>query len=74
MRRVFSTTDIAGLLGCKQWQVRRLFENGTIDNVPRIGQHRAIPASLLPAIIDGLRERGWLPTVEHCGQQNTEAE
>jgi len=74
MQTVFSTSDIAALLGCKPWQVRRVFENGAIDSVPRIGRHRAIPASLLPAIIDALRDRDWLPAVEHSGQQNTEAE
>lgn len=60
MRDYFTTTGIADLLEVETWRVRRLFEDGTLREPPRLGNQRAIPKSMLPAIIDRLRERGWL--------------
>ncbi len=44
-----------------QWQVRRLFEDGTLPEPPKFGGKRVIEANLLPAIISAMRDRGWLP-------------
>jgi len=64
MAEVFSTADVAQLLSVKTWQVRRLFEDGTLPEPSRIGNQRAIPRSTIPAIASELKTRGWLPTSE----------
>ena len=58
--KIFSTADAARLVGTDPWRVRRLFELGVIDEVPRIGRHRVISATMLPLIIEALQERNWL--------------
>lgn len=60
----FTTREVADLLGTVTWRVRRLFEDGTLAEPPRFGGARAIPRTLLPAILDALRVRGWLPAGE----------
>jgi hypothetical protein len=52
------------LYGVKTWQVRRLFESSRLPEPMRFAGKRAIPRELLPAIVDALRERGWLPACE----------
>jgi len=64
MPTFFSTSDVADLYGVKTWQVRRLFESSRLPEPARFAGKRAIPRELLPAIVDALRERGWLPTRE----------
>ena len=64
MATIFTTREVAELLGTETWRVRRLFEDGTLNEPPRFGRARAIPRALLPAILDELRKRGWLPEVE----------
>ena len=59
-----STGDMAELLGTQTWRIRRLFEAGDIPDPPRIGLARAIPRESIPAIVDALRARGWLPDAE----------
>jgi hypothetical protein len=61
MPSVFSTRDIADLLGVETWRVRRLFEDGTLPEPGRFAGKRAIPGETIPAIVDALRVRGWLP-------------
>ena len=61
MAGIFSTRDIADLLGTQEWRVRRLFEDGTLPEPSRFAGKRAIPREMIPAIVDGLRGRGWLP-------------
>ena len=60
-RNVFSTAEIARIVGTDTWRVRRLFEDGTLPEPDRFAGKRAIPQSCVPAIIDELRARGWLP-------------
>jgi hypothetical protein len=58
---VRSTREVAEFLGTQTWRVRRLFEDGTLAEPARFAGKRAIPADLIPAIVDALRDRGWLP-------------
>ena len=60
MPRLFTTREVADLLGTETWRVRRLFEDGTLNEPPRFAGKRAIPGKMLPIIIDALRDRGWL--------------
>jgi hypothetical protein len=66
MPTVLSTRDISDLLHVDNWKVRRLFEDGSLPEPARLAGRRAIPREMLPAIIDALRERDWLP---ESGQQ-----
>lgn len=59
----FTTKEVADLLGAQTWRVRRLFEAGVLPEPPRFAGKRAIPREMLPAIMDGLRARGWLPAM-----------
>ena len=63
MAGIFSTRDVADLLGTQEWRVRRLFEDGTLPEPGRFAGKRAIPREMIPAIVDALRARGWLPQV-----------
>jgi hypothetical protein len=58
-----STRDLADWLGVDEWRVRRVFEERLVPEPPRIGRCRAIPVSMVPAVIDALRAKGWLPEV-----------
>lgn len=60
MADIHSTRQIAEFLGTDEWRIRRLFESGTLKEPPRFAGRRAIPSSLIPAIVDALRSRGWL--------------
>lgn len=62
MPDIFTTREMADLLGAKTWRVRRLFEDGTLDEPSRFAGKRAIPRQSIPAIVDALRSRGWLPS------------
>ena len=61
MGNFFSTREVAEILGTETWRVRRLFEDGTLTEPGRFAGKRAIPGSLIPAIVDALRAHGWLP-------------
>ena len=56
----YSTHDIADFLGALTWRVRRLYEDGTLPEPPRFAGKRAIPRQSIPAIVDALKDRGWL--------------
>ena len=62
MRSFLSTREVAELLSTETWRVRRLFEDGTLPEPGRFAGKRAIPGSSIPAIVDALRARGWLPS------------
>lgn len=64
MQQIFSTRELADLLGTREWRVRRLFEDGTLPEPGRFAGKRAIPRELIPGIVDRLRDRGWLPAGE----------
>ena len=61
MPEFFSTADVAELFGSDEWRVRRLYESGTLPEPPRFAGRRLIRRADLPAILDALRDRGWLP-------------
>jgi hypothetical protein len=60
MPNVFTTRELADMLGTDTWRIRRLFEDGTLPEPSRFAGKRAIPSQNLPAIIDAMRRRGWL--------------
>ena len=62
--RIYSTRELAEMLGTETWRVRRLFESGTLPEPSRFAGKRAIPREMIPAVVDALRERGWLPERE----------
>ena len=66
MPEVFSTADVARLLSIKAWQVRRLFEDGTLTEPPRIGNQRAISRDAISQIAVAAERRGWLPKPGAC--------
>jgi hypothetical protein len=61
---MYTTREIAELLGTETWRVQRIYETGEVAEPPRFAGRRAIPKSHIPQIVDALRERGWLPTCE----------
>jgi len=58
--QVTSIGELAETLGVQSWRIARLFELGILDEPPRVSNRRIIPRSLILAIVDALRERGWL--------------
>lgn len=60
MSDVFTTRQIADLLGVQEWRVRRLYEVGRLPEPARFGGKRSIPKHAIPSIVDALRERKWL--------------
>lgn len=64
MSSIFTTREIADLLSTDEWRVRRLFEDGTLGDPPRFAGKRVITREMIPAIIDALRDRGWLKKAE----------
>ena len=65
MPDIYSTREVADLVGVDVWKVQRLFESGALNEPPRFAGKRAIHRDMLPAIVDALRDRGWLPTNEN---------
>lgn len=61
MPPIFSTADLARVLGTDEWRVRRLFEDGDLPETERFAGKRVIPGEMIPAVVDALRDRGWLP-------------
>jgi|GEM_PF-2448743 hypothetical protein len=56
-----SLGELAQQLGVQVWQIARLFELGIIPEPPRLSRRRVIPKAAIPDIIEGLRQRHWLP-------------
>ena len=67
MQDLFTTAEMAALLGTNTWRVRRLFEDGTLPEPPRFAGKRAIPRRSILPIADALRERGWLHAATEGG-------
>ena len=61
MSSIYSTQDVASFLGVETWRIRRLYEDGTLPEPERFAGKRVIQSELIPAILDALRDRGWLP-------------
>ncbi len=64
MPPLLTTRDVAALLGVDEWRVRRVYEDGTLPEPSRLGGIRVLTGADLPAIIDALRDRGWLRAAE----------
>ncbi len=65
-----TTKEVADLFGQPVWRIRRLFEDGTLDEPGRFAGKRAIPATLIPSIVDELRARGWLSAPAEASTAN----
>jgi hypothetical protein len=63
----FTTREVADILGTHEWRVRRLYEDGTLNEPERFGGKRAIGQKEIPPIVDALRDRGWLPFQHEVG-------
>lgn len=68
MASIYTTQQIADLLGIEIWRVQRVFEAGDVPEPERFAGRRAIPSSLVPRIVDALRDRDWLPTTATAGE------
>jgi hypothetical protein len=56
--------DAASRLGCRPWQIRRLFERGLLSEPARVGAYRVIPEHDLPTIRAALIAAGYLSGAE----------
>jgi hypothetical protein len=61
MKNANSTRGVGDFLGTDEWRIRRLFEDGTLPEPDRFAGRRIITSDMIPAIVDALRARGWLP-------------
>ena len=66
MKKLFSTRTAGEVVGVEEWRVRRLYESGALDEPARFAGRRVITPDQMPAIVDELRKRGWLPTSEQA--------
>lgn len=68
-----STRQVADMLGVETWRIQRLFEDCDLPDVQRFAGKRVVPSTMLPTIVDALRNRDWLPEsstdagVSHAG-------
>jgi predicted site-specific integrase-resolvase len=63
---IYSTRQVADILGVETWRIQRVFEDGMLPEPERFAGKRAIPPSLVPQIVDALRQRDWLPKSEEA--------
>lgn len=70
MPTIFSTREVAELFGCREWQIRRLYEDGTLPEPCRFAGKRVIQREALPEVLDAIRARGWLPD-RQCQREGT---
>jgi len=64
MPQLFTTCEMADLLGSEEWRVRRLFESGALPEPDRLAGIRVLSQTMIPEIMDALRARNWLPVSE----------
>ena len=64
MKTQLTTREMGELLGVATWRVQRIFEDGNLPEPARFAGRRVISADRIPAIVDALRVRGWLPNSE----------
>ena len=70
-----TTKQVAQMLGTDEWRVRRLYETGRLPEPERFAGRRAIPRDQIPAIVEALRERGWLQSApDQAGQSDADCE
>ena len=58
---VLTLGDVARRLGCRPWQVRRLYERGLLPEPTRVGTYRVVHHRDLAAVTAALRDAGYLP-------------
>ncbi len=56
--------DVARHVGCRPWQVRRLYERGLLPEPPRVGPYRVVHPRDLAAVTAALHDAGYLPPAE----------
>lgn len=56
----FTSGELGDFLGVQAWKISRLFELGILQEPNRVGGRRLIPKSMIPSVVDALRDRGWL--------------
>lgn len=61
MEKDFTTSQVAELFDVEPWRIRRLYELGVLTEPPKFCGRRVVSRCELPAIVDALRARGWLP-------------
>ena len=61
-----TTREVADFLGVETWRVQRVFEQGSVPEPQRFAGKRAIPRSMIPALITALQTRGWLPVEQEA--------
>ncbi len=59
-----SLGELADLLSVQSWRIARLFELEILPEPSRVSGRRLIPKTIVPQVVDALRERGWLPETE----------
>jgi len=59
---VYSTRQVAEILGVATWRIQRIFEDGDVPEPARFAGNRMVNGAMVPTIVDALRSRGWLPT------------
>ena len=57
--KLFTTKQVAQMLDCEVWQVRRIFTEGDLPEPPKFGGKRVIYKKLVPQIAKALTARGW---------------
>jgi excisionase family DNA binding protein len=60
MGQLFTTTEIAKLLRLQDWMIRRLFEDGTLPEPPRVGGRRLISQKYIGTIRRACEARRWI--------------
>jgi hypothetical protein len=68
MLQVYSTREIAERFSTDEWKVRRVFELNLVPEPGRFSGKRAIPESMVPQVVNALRQRGWLPLEQEAQQ------
>ena len=58
----YTTEQVARQLGVPQWKVRRLYEDGTLEEPQKFGNKRVILESMVVGIRLAMEKRGWLPS------------
>ena len=67
MKNQYTTRELGDILGVEEWRIRRLFESSTLPEPPRFAGKRVISREQIPAIVDALRDRHWLPATGTIG-------
>jgi hypothetical protein len=60
MGELYSTSQVAQMLGIEEWKVRRLFEDHTLPEPPRISGRRLISQRYIQTIRRACQARRWL--------------